>query len=56
VNYVTKLFNKIVVENCNSSGEYEDTATITLSLLNQQPWVDPAGGWGNQALPPLPPI
>ena len=56
VNYVTKLFNKIVVENCNSSGEYEDTATITLTLLNQQPWVDPAGGWGNQSLPPLPPI
>lgn len=51
VNYVTKLFNKIVVENCNSSGEYEDTAVITLTLLNQQPWVDPAGGWGNQSLP-----
>ena len=51
VNYVTKLFNKIVVENCNSSGEYEDTAVITLTLLNQQPWVDPAGGWGDQSLP-----
>lgn len=47
----TKLFNKIVVKNCHSSGEYEDTATITLTLLNQQPWVDPAGGWGDQSLP-----
>lgn len=51
VGMVTKLFNKIVVENCNSSGEYEDTAVITLTLLNQQPWVDPEGGWGDQSLP-----
>ena len=51
VGMVTKLFNKIVVENCNSSGEYEDTATLTLTLLNQQPWVDPNGGWGDQSLP-----
>jgi hypothetical protein len=41
----TKLFNRIIVADCNSSGEYEDTATITLSLLNQQDWVDDEGGW-----------
>lgn len=40
-----KLFTKITVANCNSSGEYEDTATVTLVLQNQQPWVDAEGGW-----------
>lgn len=45
--FTTKLFTRIVVENCNSSGEYEDTATITLVLQNQQPWVDPSGAWAD---------
>ena len=41
----TKLYNRIVVDVWNSSGEYEDTAVVTLSLVNQQPWVADAGGW-----------
>lgn len=42
----TKLLNKIVVEDCNSSCEYENTATITLKLQNTKLWVDPTtGGW-----------
>ncbi|MBC7083490.1 MAG: hypothetical protein H5T95_08370 [Firmicutes bacterium] len=40
----TKLWNKIVVENCNSSCEYEDTATITLTLQNMKHWIDPETG------------
>ncbi|MEA4884587.1 MAG: hypothetical protein VB144_13220 [Clostridia bacterium] len=44
----TKLLNKIVVENCNSSCEYEDTATITLKLQNIKLWVDGVNGtWAN---------
>jgi len=42
----TKLWNKIVVENCNSSCEYENTGTITITLQNIKRWVDPqTGGW-----------
>ncbi|MBP7892932.1 MAG: hypothetical protein KA063_05295 [Firmicutes bacterium] len=52
----TKLFNKIVVRECNSSCEYEDTATITLKLMNIKLWVDPVrGGWLAEANPPTPP-
>lgn len=40
-----KLFNRIIVDVWNSAGEYEDTAVVTLSLVNQQPWVTPAGAW-----------
>lgn len=40
----TKLWNKIEVVNCNSSCEYEDTATITLVLTNMKFWVDPETG------------
>ena len=43
--WTTKLFTRIVVDVWNSSGEYEDTATVTLSLINQQPWVADDGGW-----------
>lgn len=53
----TKLWNKIVVENCNSSCEYEDTATITLVLQNMKAWIDPATGLYKQdqaGNPPLP--
>ncbi|MCR4402001.1 MAG: hypothetical protein NUW12_04350 [Firmicutes bacterium] len=39
-----KLWNKIVVENCNSSCEYEDTATITLVLQNVKHWIDAESG------------
>lgn len=39
-----KLWNKIVVENCNSSCEYEDTATITLTVRNMKHWIDPETG------------
>lgn len=50
----TKLFNMIVVANCNSSCEYEDTGTITLTLQNVKVWVDGrAGTWRDpQILPP----
>ena len=42
----TKLWNKIFVENCNSSCEYESTGTITIALQNIKRWVDPRdGGW-----------
>lgn len=42
----TKLWNKIVVENCNSSCEYENTGTITITLQNIKRWVEPqTGGW-----------
>lgn len=41
----TKLWNKIVVEECNSSCEYEDTATVTLVLQNIKHWIDPANGY-----------
>jgi hypothetical protein len=40
-----KLLNRIVVDVWNSAGEYEDTAVVTLSLVNQQPWVTAAGSW-----------
>jgi len=42
--YSWKLWNKIMVENCNSACEYEDNATITLVLDNQKPWIDPETG------------
>ncbi|HHX26916.1 MAG TPA: hypothetical protein GX721_09645 [Firmicutes bacterium] len=42
----TKLWNKIFVENCNSSCEYENSGTITIALQNIKRWVDPqTGGW-----------
>ena len=42
----TKLFNKIVVENCNSSCEYENQGQITITLQNIKRWVDPqTGSW-----------
>ncbi len=51
----TKLFNKIVVEECNSSCEYEDTATITLKLQNIKVWVDgELGTWRDPQIPTPP--
>jgi hypothetical protein len=40
----TKLFNKIIVENCNSSCEYENQGQITITLQNIKRWVDPVTG------------
>jgi hypothetical protein len=40
----TKLLNKIVVENCNSSCEYENRGTITITLQNVKLWVNPVTG------------
>ncbi len=40
----TKILNKIVVENCNSSCEYENRGTITITLQNIKLWVDPVTG------------
>lgn len=51
--FATKLFNKIVVEDCNSSCEYEDTATITLKLQNIKVWVDgDRGTWRDPQILP----
>lgn len=44
----TKLWTKVQVDTCNSACEYEDTALITLTLLNQKCWVDPDGSWWDQ--------
>jgi hypothetical protein len=42
----SRMWEKIIVENCNSAGEYHDpngfTATITLQLI--QPWIDEITG------------
>jgi len=44
--FSTKLMNKIVVVECNSSCEYENEGTITIALQNIKRWVDPVtGGW-----------
>jgi len=40
-----KLWNKIEVVNCNSACEYEDAATITLTLQVIKTWIDPATGY-----------
>ncbi|MGE5572140.1 MAG: hypothetical protein ACM3ZU_03850 [Bacteroidota bacterium] len=40
----TKLWNMIVVENCNSSCEYEDTGVITISVTNLKHWIDGESG------------
>lgn len=42
-----KLYNRIKVVNCNSVGEYENTGTIIISLMNQQDWVDESGHWAD---------
>ena len=39
-----KLWNKIEVVESNSSCEYEDQATITLTLMNIKIWIDPDTG------------
>jgi hypothetical protein len=39
-----KLWNKIMVDECNSACEYEDDATITLVLQNCKIWIDPETG------------
>lgn len=43
--YSVKLWNKIVVERCDSSCEYEDTAKIVITLDNVKHWIDPATGF-----------
>lgn len=37
------MWNRIVVENCNSACEYEDTAIIRITLDNQKDWIDENG-------------
>jgi hypothetical protein len=39
------LWNRIVVENCNSACEYEDEAIIRITLDNQKDWIDDEGGF-----------
>lgn len=43
--YSWKLWNKIMVTECNSACEYEDEAMITLVLKNQKIWIDPRTGY-----------
>lgn len=38
--YNMKLYNKLVVENCNSSCEYENVGTVDIKLMNIKDWVD----------------
>lgn len=38
--YNLKLYNKLVVENCNSSCEYENVGTVDVKLMNIKNWVD----------------
>ena len=40
-----KLWNKIVVIECNSACEYRDDAKIVLTLVNQKEWIDWDDGW-----------
>jgi len=40
-----KLWNKIKVVECNSACKYRDEAKITLELLCQKDWIDPATGY-----------
>jgi len=40
-----KLWNRIYVERCNSASTYRDSGTITLTLLNQKPWIDDEGNF-----------
>ncbi|MGI6131701.1 MAG: hypothetical protein ACOYES_07500 [Bacillota bacterium] len=52
-----KLWNKIVVDPCNSSCEYHDDAKITLSLTNMKAWIDENTGFFKEkqlANPPHP--
>ncbi len=51
-----KLWNKIQVVDCNSSCEYEDQATVTLTLMNIKAWIDPGSGnfMGDQRNNPAP--
>lgn len=37
--WLTKLWNMIEVVECNSASTYRDTGTITITLLNQKPWI-----------------
>ncbi len=40
-----KLWNRIVVEECNSACEYGNTGTVIITLVNQKDWIDEQGGW-----------
>jgi hypothetical protein len=39
-----KVWNKIEVLNCNTAGTYVMSGTITMTLSNQQPWINPLDG------------
>lgn len=46
--YDYKLYNKIFVDTCNSSCEYENKGTITITLTNIKDWIDgTTGTWKN---------
>lgn len=40
-----KLWNRIDVFPSNSASTYRNTGTITMTLLNQKPWLDAEGNW-----------
>jgi hypothetical protein len=42
-----KLWNKIHVTSCNSACEYQDDATVTISLTCIKSWIDPLTGYFN---------
>ena len=41
------LWNRLKVVNCNSASTYRDTGIITLTLMNQKPWINDDGSWGD---------
>jgi len=42
--YAFKLWNRIIVLDCNSPGTYEDVASLILTLDNQVDWIDEETG------------
>jgi len=41
----TKLWTRVEIQECHTACEYHDDAVITLTLVNQKPWVDDDGSW-----------
>ncbi|MBN2220209.1 MAG: hypothetical protein JW697_08030 [Kosmotogaceae bacterium] len=42
--WVTKLWTRIKVVECNSASTYRATGKVTITLLNQKPWIIPETG------------
>lgn len=42
--WVTKLWNMIEVVECNSASTYRATGKVTITLMNQKPWIVPETG------------